>query len=116
MSRSHNSYDRGLQAEEIAKNYLLKKGYSCLQQRYKTPYGEIDLLMQQDDYLIAVEVKARKTLEDALHAITPKSQQRIQNAMRYYLAEALQTTDAPVRFDVVAVVPPLSVHHLDNAW
>jgi Holliday junction resolvase-like predicted endonuclease len=39
-----NSYQKGLMAEELAKDFLCKAGKSILAERYKTPQGEIDLI------------------------------------------------------------------------
>ncbi len=53
---------RGRWAEDQAKHLLEAKGYKILHQRYKRRYGEIDLIAQGRDALIAVEVKYRRYL------------------------------------------------------
>ena len=45
--------------EEIAKEYLKKKGFKILEQNYKTKYGEIDLVCQQGKELVIVEVRTK---------------------------------------------------------
>ena len=49
-----SNYQIGLNAEIITSNYLKNKGYSILKHRYKTIYGEIDLIASKDDLLIFV--------------------------------------------------------------
>jgi len=110
------SYEKGIMAEKIAANYLRLKGCKILAERYKTKYGEIDIVASHKEFLIAVEVKARDTIESALESITPRSRKRIEQAILHYIAEYPQYCDAAIRFDVIAVAPPFNIHHLDNAW
>jgi putative endonuclease len=45
--------------EEIAKEYLEKKGLKILDKNYKTKYGEIDLVCKQGKELVIVEVRTK---------------------------------------------------------
>lgn len=58
MSKKFN-LRTGKLGEEIAKEFLKKKGYKILEQNYKTKYGEIDLVCQRGKELIAVEVRTK---------------------------------------------------------
>ncbi len=49
----------GSHGEELALEFLEKKGYKLLKRNLKLFCGEIDLLMQQKDTLIIVEVKTK---------------------------------------------------------
>lgn len=121
------AYERGVRAEEIAGKFLRLKGYKILEQRYKTKVGEIDLIARRGEMLVFVEVKAHKTQEEALYAVTPRTRRRIEDAARMYLAEHEDLADMAMRFDVI-VVPPevlrgglnllgaVCIEHLDNAW
>ena len=60
------AYERGLNAEALAESHLKAQGYAILAKRFKTKQGEIDILAAKDEFIVAVEVKARKTLEAAL--------------------------------------------------
>jgi putative endonuclease len=44
---------------------LRLKGYAVVARRYKTPVGEIDLVALKGKRLAFIEVKRRKTKEDA---------------------------------------------------
>ena len=50
----------GKLGEEIAREFLEKKGYKIIEQNYKTKYGEIDLVCQKGKELVAVEVRTKK--------------------------------------------------------
>jgi len=110
------AYQKGVDAEMIAANYLRAHGYEIVQQRYKTNYGEIDLIVTKDQTLAAVEVKTRKTLPDALEAVTPRSRKRIEKALLHFVGQYTEYYQHDYRFDIVAITPPLCIHHLDNAW
>jgi putative endonuclease len=50
----------GKLGEEIAKEYLKKKGYKIIEQNYKTKYAEIDLVTRKGKELVFVEVRTKK--------------------------------------------------------
>ncbi len=108
------SYTKGIFAEYCAAVLLLLKGYRILARRYKTPWGEIDLVAKRRKMLVFVEVKRRKTLLSGLDAITPHQQGRIENAGQMYLASSRLNTNS-LRIDVI-VVTPWWVYHLKDAW
>lgn len=113
------SYHTGIRAESIALAFLQRQGMECLKERYRTPYGEIDLIMLEPHGLVFVEVKARTTLEEALLSIHPRQQQRIMEAALHYVSQHVCATgaDAPnMRFDVVAIDCHAQVQHLAHAW
>jgi putative endonuclease len=63
---------------------LRLKGHGIVAQRYKTPVGEIDLVALKGKWLACIEVKRRKTTEDA--AWTLPAKQRRRRAAQYWLA------------------------------
>lgn len=113
------THDRGVKAEDYACLWLKVKGYEILERRYKTQYGEIDIIIQKGNIIAFVEVKARKTIEQALESLTPKMRLRIQNAALHYLSTH-NVADYDLRFDLISIGAPSftnwSIRHLDNAW
>ena len=103
-------------AESIATLYLRFKGYRILARRYKTHVGEIDILMRTKDTLIAVEVKARNTVETGIHSITPHQRRRIERALAYYCTTQQQRVPQNMRFDAIIIPKRLLPHHIKNAW
>jgi len=55
----YKNYDKGRSGEEIAKEFLLKKGFELIDQNYENKIGEIDLIMKDKDWLVFVEVKLK---------------------------------------------------------
>lgn len=108
------SYTKGVLAEYAAALLLILKGYRLLEYRYKTPWGEIDLIVKRGKTLVFVEVKRRNSLVGGLEAITPHQQHRIENAGQAYLASSRLNTKS-LRLDVI-VVTSWRIHHVKDAW
>src|SRR5271168_61421 len=53
------AFRTGLSAEARAAAFLMAKGYRILAKRFRTPYGEIDLVARRRNVVVFVEVKAR---------------------------------------------------------
>ncbi len=73
------------------------KGFRIVARRYRTKLGEIDLIARRGDLVLIVEVKARKTLIEAMDAIARESERRIEGARRPLADEAKglrETVDA----------------------
>lgn len=76
-----------MHAEAKAKAYLLSLGYDILKTRFKTPYGEVDIIAAHAQTIIAVEVKFRKNISQAAYAIKRSNQNRIQQAVTFFLQQ-----------------------------
>jgi len=94
----------GIVGENIACAELSQRGYAILERRYRTRYGEIDIVAREGDVTVFVEVKTRDGHEfgDGAEAVTLWKQQRIAKMAMDFLARH-RLHDRPCRFDVVAV-------------
>jgi putative endonuclease len=79
----------GQWGEEIAVEYLTRKGCEILGRNIRTPYGEIDIVAKHKDTHLFVEVKARTSNKLGLPeaSITPRKRQHMRNAAEHYAAE-----------------------------
>ena len=110
------AFKSGVNAETIAADYLTARGYVILASRYKTPYGEIDLVAQSQTLLAFVEVKARARLDDAAYAVTPRQQRRIIDAASAWLAAHPEHAGLDMRFDAMLIAPKRPPRHLMAAF
>jgi len=115
-SDKKTSYKKGLIAEKSAALLLRLKGYKILQCRYKTRYGEIDIIARQGRLVAFVEVKARRDQRTALEAVSLRSQKRIYDTASYFLSEYPDFQDYDMRFDVISVAPGKFPVHFENMW
>jgi putative endonuclease len=95
----------GSKGDELAVQYLKKKGYKVIEKNYHCQGGEIDLIAREGDTLVFVEIKARSSLDFGLpqDAVDRFKQKKICRAATAYLAEHRLSEDIAARFDVVAV-------------
>ena len=110
------AFRTGLSAETRATVYLMAKGYRILAKRFRTPYGEIDIVARRRNLLAFVEVKARASLDEAAYAVTPRQQRRIIDAAQAWLMTHPEHADFEMRFDVMLIAPRHLPRHLLAAF
>lgn len=112
--------DNGKIAELKTAIYLRKKGYNILEHNYRSRFGEIDLVVSNDDYVIFVEVKQRSEGSIALprEFVDENKQKRIIATASKYISQ--YDIKSQLRFDVVEVYVKnnkiKSIKHLENAF
>ncbi len=113
--KQSSAYKYGVEAEELVAQYLKAMGYEMLFSRYKTPYGEVDLVVKKNTLLVFVEVKAR---HNPIHfdLITKKQIKRNCNAANYFLGENEEYANHDMRFDFITVINGCVADHIENAW
>jgi putative endonuclease len=120
-------YERGLRGEDVAADYLERKGYRVLERRYRFERSEVDLVcfhpsdaQELGGEIVFVEVKARwgERFGRPEESVTPKKQSSIIDAARAYLYET-KLEGARCRFDVVAVSfqnGQTGIEHFEDAF
>ena len=113
----------GAWGESLAAEYLRKKRYKLLAARYRSRFGEIDLIVSDRKYLVFVEVKLRKSSQfaKALEYVDRRKQDRIRTTAQMYLAQ--NPTALQPRFDVIEIYAPEGtetarpeIYHLEDAF
>jgi putative endonuclease len=104
----------GADAERLALICLICKGYWPLARGYRGHDGEVDLVMRRGRTIVAVEVKARPTLEQAGEAITPAKLRRIAAGLRQFRAERRLDDTHVFRCDAVLISPRRWPRHVVN--
>lgn len=101
MSSPHHTL--GQRGEQVARDYLLARGYAILAANWRCVYGELDIVAQQGETIVFVEVRTRRAGADsALESLTPAKARKLERAMRVYLAQH-DLGDAPCRLDALAI-------------
>ena len=110
----------GKRGEDLACAELRRRGYELLDRRYRTRFGEIDIVARHRGAIVFVEVKARagQAFGDGAAAVTASKQNRIGRMAVDFLSRRRLTSHA-CRFDVVAIsfdrgVPRVDVY--ENAF
>ncbi len=112
----------GQQGEELGAAYLLKLGYDIVARNWRTRSGELDIVARDRDWLIFVEVRARRigrgasapTLGRPEESVTPRKQLQLVAMADAYLFEL--PWSGPWRIDVIAleIRPDGSVARLNH--
>ncbi len=102
MTRARQSLGR--LGEDLACRELQRRGCAILARRFRTRFGEIDVIARDGPTLVFVEVKTRRTAAfgGPTAAVNPAKQRRLVNMARSYLM-GLGGPAPPCRFDVVGV-------------
>ncbi len=112
----------GIYGELIAARYLRKKGYVVLQNNFRSSFGEIDLIVEKDDTIVFVEVKARdsSSTQRPMEAVNISKQQKIKKTSLVYLSTLEKEVN--VRYDVIEilvttkVVKNVKLNHIVSAF
>jgi putative endonuclease len=107
---------RGRRTEWLAALWLMAKGYRVLGFRLRTPYGEVDLVARRGAVLAVVEVKRRRTIEEALCALGAAQRERLARAGANLAARVGESQALAVRLDLIALAPGRWPRHIPAAW
>jgi putative endonuclease len=110
------AFQLSLSAESRAAMLLITKAYRIVARRWKTAFGEIDIVARRRRALVFIEVKARANVDDAAEAVTERGKSRIIGAAEYWLASHPDDVNAEIRFDVILVAPGKMPRHIANAF
>ena len=94
----------GQEGEDLAADFLKKQGYKIIERNFKKPQGDIDIVAMDDNTVVFVEVKTRKTRTFGLpvEAITPwKVRKLIQSAHVYMMLHP--NLPESLRIDIVSI-------------
>ncbi len=94
--------------EQQALDHLQRAGLRLLERNFHNRFGEIDLILREDDTLVFVEVRYRRSrgFGSAADSVTARKRERIVRAARGYLALHPECSGLACRFDLVAFDGP----------
>lgn len=106
----------GKWGEDLALKYLTENGLELISRNFRTPDGEIDLVMFSKDQLVFVEVKTRKNSEYSLpeEAVTDEKIEHLVAAAEWFLQKNPAYHDN-WRIDVISILgtPSSSTPQID---
>ena len=110
----------GKAGEQVAAEFLRKKGFQILAKNFATRFGEIDLIVRQKDLLVFVEVKTRVGMGklNPEWVISRKKIARVEKMAHVFLAQN-KVDYQDLRIDAVCVsLNPegklLKIDHYEN--
>ena len=108
----HNEF--GKEGEEIAVNFLIKKGYRILYRNFRYLKAEVDIIAEKDDMVMMVEVRARSNdqIINIADTITQKKIKLLVSAADHFVTE--MKIDKEVRFDIIAILKNKKIFKIDH--
>lgn len=91
--------------EQLAAKYLQDKGLHILETNYRNRFGEIDIIAKDNDTIVFIEVKYRKTASTGHpeEAVNYKKIKTICKVSDYYRITKKLSLNTPIRYDVIAI-------------
>lgn len=110
---------QGKNGEDLAAQYLRKKGYQILQRNWRHKRLEIDIIAQNENTLIIVEVKTRSSdiITRPEDAIDHKKIKHLLSAAQAYVN--YHQIDLDIRFDVISIIlnnKLCKLEHIEDAF
>ena len=106
----------GRAAEDWVLAHMERQGMRCLERNYRSRFGEIDLIMQDEATVVFVEVRYRRsaTHGQAIETVDGRKQARLRATANCFLTSTRWR--GPVRFDVVGVAPEAGSAKFQLQW
>ena len=103
--RDNQRSEFGRMAENLALRYLQGQKLALLERNFRSRFGEIDLIMRENDTIIFVEVRARKTTAflHPVESITYAKQSKIRKTSEAFMQKNTVLDRLDQRFDVVTL-------------
>jgi len=116
MAESHTL---GRKGEEQAVDLLKNKGYRILHRNWRSGKREIDIVAENNEYVVFVEVKTRSEnfQDDPRNAVNSEKQRSMIYAADSYIRR--YNINKESRFDVVTVISggkSSEIQHIENAF
>ncbi len=114
---AHN--ELGKIGEDLAVDYLEKKGYKIVARNFTYQKAEVDIIARKDNILAIVEVKTRSTPDfgNPQEFVKARQIQRLVKAVDQFVTD--HEMDVDVRFDIVAIIKNKAgtkVEHIKDAF
>jgi putative endonuclease len=95
----------GARIEQAVRNYLEKHGLSFVCKNFRTRLGEIDLIMREQETLVFIEVRYRRSDKygSPIETVTYSKRKKLVKAAKIYLQRQGLLDQKPCRFDIVGV-------------
>ena len=123
-SRTEHKYQKialGKFGERVARRFLKNRSYKIIDTNYRTPFGEIDMVVCKEGSFIFVEVKTRRSLNFGLpeEALRNKKKASMIKAARFYIKRH-NIYNCNVMLGVVAIITKdgqiLDIKFIENAF
>ena len=108
--------EQGQYTESLACQYLENKGFKLIEKNFNCRLGEIDLIMKDNDSLVFVEVRYRRSnnFGSGAESVTANKQSKLIKTASLYLQKHDKYNKNPARFDIVSITGIIETNDINN--
>lgn len=111
----------GKQGEELAIDFLKKKGFEILEKNWRFRNAEVDIIVRKNNFISIIEVKTRSSnvFGEPLTFVDKQKQKLLIKASEWY-CEQKNILDVEINFDIISIIIKKdnthSIEHIENAF
>lgn len=106
----------GAMAEEGVARHYEARGAAVAARRWRSPFGEVDLIVREGARVVVVEVKKARSLEAAAQRLGRRQMDRLAAAAQAFCAGEPAGSLTELRFDLALVDGRGRVRVIENAF
>ncbi|TNC52088.1 hypothetical protein FHG66_03535 [Rubellimicrobium rubrum] len=114
--RGGSAWRSGVAAEEAVARHYEDRGLAVAARRWRSPWGEVDLIARQGATVIIVEVKKARSLDLAAHRLSRRQMDRLCAAAQAFCEGEPRGSLTDLRFDLALVDGMGRVAVIENAF
>lgn len=119
MSEGESTKQIGDEGENIAADFLINKGYSIIERKWKYMRYEIDLIAEKDGSIVFVEVKTRysNSYGEPWEAVNKAKRKKICASADAYIQQ--RDIELEPRFDIISIIKSnkeFQIEHIEEAF
>jgi putative endonuclease len=114
--RGAGAWASGAAAEEAVSRYYERDGAILAARRWRSPFGEVDLLVREGATVVVIEVKKARSLDEAATRLSRRQMDRLCAAAALFCEGEPRGSLTDLRFDLALVDGMGRVRVIPNAW
>ena len=114
--RGAGAWASGAAAEEAVARHYEARGCAVAARRWRSPFGEADLILRDGATVVVVEVKKARSLDEAAHRLSRRQMDRLCAAAQAFCEGEPQGSLTELRFDLALVDGMGRVRVVESAW
>lgn len=114
--RGGAAWASGASAEDAVARAYESRGCTVVARRWRSPWGEVDLILRDGATVVVVEVKKARSLEEAAHRLARSQMDRLCAAAQAFCEGEPRGSLTELRFDLALADGMGRVRIVENAW
>ncbi len=110
------AWQSGAMAEDSVARAYEARGCAIAKRRWRSPWGEVDLIARDGASVVVVEVKKARSLDQAAHRLSRRQMDRLCAAAGAFCEGEARGALTELRFDLALVDGMGRVRLVENAW